>query len=74
MQNQKLDGINVSIVIKSADGGTFKNDWTADKKRKEEPTEALLAVIDYLGFIAQRSGVADKAKEILEEAINGAVK
>ena len=72
MSNQKLASIKAKIVIKSADGGEFENNWSANKN--QDPTEALLAVIDYLGFVAQRAGVAEQAKEILDEAIKEAVK
>ena len=72
MSNQKLASIKAKVVIKSTDGGTFEKNWSSSKGK--DATEALLAVIDYLGFVAQRSGVAEQAKETLDKAIKEAVK
>lgn len=69
MSNKKLASIKANVVIKSDMGGTFENEWSANAKKNQDPKEALLAVISYLGFVAERSGVAEKAKLTLDKAI-----
>lgn len=70
----KLASIKTKVIITSNDGGIFENNWTANVKQNEDPNEALLAIIAYLGFVAQRAGIAEKANATLEKAIKEAVK
>lgn len=63
-----LADFSATITVKSNLGNEFKNNFTTQK----DATLALLATIEYLGFIAKQAGCSEQAESQLLKGIKDA--
>lgn len=60
-----LADFNATIEVESNLGNKFKNNFTTQK----DATIALLATIEYLGFVAKQAGCSEQAEARLLKGI-----